>query len=1067
MGAPNQNPNTSPVLMDARKFVRHINSGAAAKLKFFEEAVARLGQNAGRNLRLTTVDTSSLIYEDVERNRYYLAEIKKGTGGQISFENIRPIQIVEEEKGAQFNKNCLDLVESIAADKYKDADRTFGRIESQRYRSKVIPESTWITLKDGIARKVPVDSRIVKEGNVQRIVKLFLEAVSDNVQIDKGRIVRGTVSESSKRFVVPINEYTRRRLVARHMRNVAESAYKSPSFQNLVVEIASLVCEGKVADACKLAAKFFREEQEFCMLDTKGMQALVENTLAVRGEFNSMLSEDVTALLIKTNLKVNRDTILEAWTRAAQKAENASLLHNVDVLGESEDFENDFNEFLNLVFNEDKSTKETRAKVYGKFLMDVKDAIENIKDEDEDLTTSVEELQDLVDRLQGPEPDDAAIRQAEEIASQISDTLLDQPKDLEDFDAEPEGEDMGDEGAEGDEAEVMPLPEVGGEEEEDMGGLPPMPGEEEEPMGEESGLPPMPRKKKPMPPMGGMPESVQPQFTPIEKMSLPDLVEELEAWKLHGDTYIAEDGYQDCSSQMQRYVKRCLAIGPTADNLREQFEDMRDQIIETGTTPFMENVEDNDPYAGILSDVFGSPKSKDPEGDPAFWGRQVARESRINRDYRHVVAEEGQPYSDALVDQGLDPASDPLHMDDLQGEGGVADKTPTKSDGRGVGGEKGGYDQSQRGSGVQKKGLKPVDGRKGDVSAAPGHVKPEKGLRMDDLQGGGGVATKGLKTSDGRKGGTVAEASEGNAGMIKGGKGVGLRMDDLQGGGTVQDKSVTKGKTKDTSSGAGTADNYAMKGGDLKGAKLRMDDLQGKGGVCKKHPESNCHCDPMGNVDNEGDVKDAKRGDAHKMGQKGKGVAEGLSPEEIAALIEEEQLDEAWGPGNKLYDYLEKNGKLKGKKAAEKKDEGGASKAPVEADEGAAEEEVEESQYKGPSRKFRQRGLKRAALVAKESEGDLDDISELDAILDALNESGELSGESGEVVEEAVEDIPSADDGVEPDDEDEAPAEEMTEDVDLESRLDQALNEESCQCPKTGECGADCACSSDCGCKGK
>jgi hypothetical protein len=1044
MGAPNQNQNTAPVVMDARKFVRHINNGAAAKLKFFEEAVARLGESAGRKLRLTSVDTSTLIYEDVDRNRYYIAEIKKGTGGQVSFENIRPIQVIEEEKGVQFTKNCQELVESIASDKYKDADRTFGRIESQRYRSRVIPESAWITLKDGVARKVPVDSRIVKEGNVQRIVKLFLESISDNVQIDKGRIVRGTITESSKRFVVPINEYTRRRLVARQMRTVAENAFKSSAFQNFIVEVASLVCEGKVADACKLAAKFLREEQEFCMLDSKGMSALVENTLAIRGEFNSMLSNDVANLLTKTNLKVNKDTILEAWTRAAQKAENASLLHNVDVLSESDDFEQDFDEFLNLVFNEDKSTKETRAKVYGKFLMDVKDAIENIKDEDEELTTSVEELQDLVDRLQGPEADDAAIRQAEEIASQISDTLLDQPKDLEDFDAEPEGEEMGPEGAEGDEAEVMPLPEVGGDEEETMeGDMPPMP----------------PKKKKPMPPMGGMPESKQPQFTPIEKMALPELIEELESWKLHGDNYIAEDGYQDCSAQMERYIKRCLAIGPSADTLRETFEQMRDQIVETGTTPFMEDTSDSDPYADILNSVLSGPKVKDPEADPAFWGRKetVARESRINRDYRHVVAEAGQPYSDALVDKGLDAASNPLEMDDLQGDGGVADKTPTKSDGRGVGGEKGGFDQPQRGTGVQKKGTKPTDGRKGDVAAASGYAKPEKGLRMDDLQGKGGVADKGMKTSDGRKGGTVAEATEGNPGMIKGGKGVGLRMDELQGGDSIQDTGVTKGKTKDTAGGADAAEAYTLKGGDLKAAKLRMDDLRGKGGVCELHPKEDCHCNPMGSADNEGDVKPAKRGDAHKMGQKGKGVAEGLTPEELASLIEEEEISEAWGPGNKLYDYLEKNGKLKGKKADAKKDE---AEAPVESGD-EAEEEVEESQYKGPSRRFRQSGMKRAAMVAKESEGD-DDLSDLDAILDALNESGELSGE---VVEES-EELPSADEGVEPVDEAEAPAdEEVKEEVDLESKLDQALSEESCKCPKAGACGKDCKCPDGCKCK--
>ena len=144
-GVPN-NLNTSFV-MDARRFVRHINNGAAARLKVLEEAVKRLGQNAGRKLSLTTVDANSVIYEDTEQNRFYLADVKKGKQNKIYINNIRPIQVVEEDKAISFKKNVRDLVENVCGGNLSSADRLFDKIAGQRFRSRVIPESGWITTR--------------------------------------------------------------------------------------------------------------------------------------------------------------------------------------------------------------------------------------------------------------------------------------------------------------------------------------------------------------------------------------------------------------------------------------------------------------------------------------------------------------------------------------------------------------------------------------------------------------------------------------------------------------------------------------------------------------------------------------------------------------------------------------------------------------------------------------------------------------------------------------------------------------------------------------------------------
>jgi hypothetical protein len=873
-------PKTSntPVTMDARKFVRQINSGAAAKLKTLEEAVERLGKNAGRTLRLTSVDTNTLFYEDVEANKFYIADIRKGNRGRIHIDNIRPVQIVEENKASQFSKNVRDLVENICSGDLTNADKLFSKIEGQRFRSKVIPESGWITLRDGVARHIPVSTRIVKEERAANIVRVFSESVKDSVDVDNGRIVRGTLNDGEQKFVIPINEYTRRRLVAHKMRSVASGAYKSAAFSEMVVQTASLVCEGKVAKACKLAAKFLKEEQEFCLLDSKGMLQLVENALATKAHFNSMLGSDVAMLMHKTNLKVNKQAILEAWTKMAQKSEHAGLLNNVNYLAESTNFSGDYDRFLDIVFNEELNIQQARAAAYRKTLRMIAAALPELEDDpDEEISSSLDELNELIERLSGPEPDTDAILQAEELLAGISDSLVDSVQDLAGFD-QTEG---GEEEPEDEGSDLVPMPEAGeGEledEEED---------EEEGPPAE--GGPPLPPAAE-GPPMG-LPES---KIIPVEKMGVSALLEELEAWRVHGETYLAEDGYDSCYGDMQRYVKRCIEIGPKANVIRENFEGMRDLMVRTGDQ-VLEDLSD-DPYTeSVMAALNGSDKllesnnSNDPERDPNFWDQKLpTAEDRIDRNYLHVVVEGDQPYE---MSGGLSDSSG-LRMDDLRGGGGVADKSPTKSDGRSAGGSAAGYHARQKGQGVAKKGAKPVDGRKGEASTAGA---AGGSLRMDDLAGGGGVQDQGVGTSDGRKASNSASSqsestvkvSGGDPQLAKGGySSVGLSMGkDFQGSGkgSVVPKSLSKGDGA-KGDGASSAKNYKMSGLSDGGVDMAKD-FQGRGGLADQTPSGE-HPGDKGKVGSDGGLKKASRKGDMSDQQGGGGVAESITPERIAELI--------------------------------------------------------------------------------------------------------------------------------------------------------------------------------------
>ena len=43
----------------------------------------------------------------------------------------------------------------------------------------------------------------------------------------------------------------------------------------------------------------------------------------------------------------------------------------------------------------------------------------------------------------------------------------------------------------------------------------------------------------------------------IEQMGFNEISEELMSWKTHGRVYLAEDGFDDCTGQMDRMVQRC------------------------------------------------------------------------------------------------------------------------------------------------------------------------------------------------------------------------------------------------------------------------------------------------------------------------------------------------------------------------------------------------------------------------------------------------------------------------------------------------------------------------------
>lgn len=433
-----QNP-PSAVEMDAGKFLHLINAGALSQHALFSERIARMGEAAGAEWKLTSLDANTVVFEDVGEHTYYVADVLRQGKGRVSIENIRELKIVESKKENSFHKNVLELVDAITESDNSRADAVFNRITAQRFRSSVIPENGFVTTRDGITRHVKVSKSIVDEAVKPRIVSAICEALSENVKISRGRIVEGVFGDVKLTF--PITELTRRRVIARHMKSVAQHAYMTEGFQERVKHVSALLSEddgknGNLDKAVMVAAELLKEYEEFSLLTKAETQTLIGDTLATYGCMNQALAEDVGELFYTTNCKVNRETIINDWRLAARVAESAPLVENVRILGESADFDKDYEAFLRTTFNEDMTTKVAKAKMYLSALQGMKNVLAGSK-ADQELVGS---LDSYIVRLEtaGDDVDDATLMEIEEMVASTSEGLLGDLETLSEYSNIPE-----------------------------------------------------------------------------------------------------------------------------------------------------------------------------------------------------------------------------------------------------------------------------------------------------------------------------------------------------------------------------------------------------------------------------------------------------------------------------------------------------------------------------------------------------------------------------------------------------------------------------------------------------
>jgi hypothetical protein len=426
---------TSKVTMDARKLLSTINQGYAGQISVMENRLQKLGTELDRKFRLVSLANNALMFEDIKSNNYYRADYKIAEH-QITLENIKQIVIVDEKKPEIFNKACHELVEAIEDDDSSKADKIFGQIEKGYCTPNVIPESGIVKTRDGVVQHINISESIISES----IYPVLVKTIKDSITSAKMVIKEGVITYNDQNVKLPVSKLTLRQVNARHMRNVAESAYQSDNFGKLIKACAAHISNNNVREAIKLSKDFLAEEQEFTLLNKGEFNTLIENTLFSNGIFNSKIVEDTSNTLWETSCFVNKDAILKEWKIAADDTKSKNLIENVKLLeevsGNPKRFSEAYDSFIKSVLVEDMSSKAVKAQAYLNMLKLVKNVVSG-SDADAAIQGAVD---DLVVRLESDinNIDDATLYEVEDLLATVGSDLITDVQTLGDFDKIPE-----------------------------------------------------------------------------------------------------------------------------------------------------------------------------------------------------------------------------------------------------------------------------------------------------------------------------------------------------------------------------------------------------------------------------------------------------------------------------------------------------------------------------------------------------------------------------------------------------------------------------------------------------
>ena len=611
-----ENQMKKAVTMDIRKVVKLINESTQSEARLIGQMVKRLGEKSSKNYELVSISKDNVLFEDSIKNQYYIAKYRRDKGGHYVLHNINPITIVESKKELIFNDLCKELVNVISEGKEKEADLVFNKLEKCRFRSTVAKGGIVYT-RDGMRRKL-YSTGVIQESK-DHYGKIITKALTEKIFTDKDRS-SAVLIESNQNIFIPNIALTKKRNLAKKMKTIAESAYRSPKFQNFVKSAASKVTRRDAKAVIIESAKFFDNYQEFSMLNLSEMTTLVENTLASVGIFNPAISADTAYLLYRSNLSSNRDQIINVWEEVAKATSDIVILESVKTLSEQEKIEDYYDKFLSVVLNESSEDDELMVK----FLATIINIMQKIVDEKEEevgdkeemgdtiasaikedvdeeigsdkITDVLEKLKDLYEKVKDQSNrDTASMHEVKEVLASVnSDAIAPDSSTIGDFDSEKsvDGVDEEDVPAMGEALETdEENPNLGGEEGEggvssgdlgldlgsDLGG-----GEEEEggldlgDLGEEGEEKKGEEGEKKEPDLE-LPESIQ---TPVNQVKV--LKEELDQIRSNVDKFYQTKGQDEAVKYLRDKIQ--LAEGIDMPELAEMFSRLIQEDYEFNTT---------------------------------------------------------------------------------------------------------------------------------------------------------------------------------------------------------------------------------------------------------------------------------------------------------------------------------------------------------------------------------------------------------------------------------------------------------------------------------------------------
>ena len=342
---------TESVTMDSRKFLSTINSSAQSQIARFEGLVGKLGEKQNKDFALTALHSNKLVFEDVGEGAYYTAAHSKEKGGRIRITDIKRIDIKESDRSETFQESCLGLINAIEESDDRGVESAFRKIQGQRFRPNLIPESGVVKTKDGVIRSIPVTEDSDNPIDGYELADKIVESISDRFEVNGEGIVEGAViGDSMPDLDLPVSELTTRKIVAKHYKEGAKEMWRDETFQILAEKVAALICNERLEDACKYSGQYLLENQEFGLLNKQEWIDLVENALAVKACFNEDLCSDTATLMYKTNLKANRENLIDAWQKTAQMTDHPVMMENARALAEANDFGQAHEQFLGVIF---------------------------------------------------------------------------------------------------------------------------------------------------------------------------------------------------------------------------------------------------------------------------------------------------------------------------------------------------------------------------------------------------------------------------------------------------------------------------------------------------------------------------------------------------------------------------------------------------------------------------------------------------------------------------------------------------------------------------------------------